>query len=147
MHLELSIAWRYLRSRRGSRLLSLISVIAIAGVVVGVSALIVVMGVMAGLQNDIREKILVGSPDIRIIGAGQAMRMDDWETVLRAAKDQPGVVSVAPYAMTQVLAYDPRGGSADAPPVFGGSKRVRTICSAAARSLTSVGPSVRSAFA
>lgn len=112
MHLELSIAWRYLRSRRGSRLLSLISVIAIAGVVVGVSALIVVMGVMAGLQNDIREKILVGSPDIRIIGAGQAMRMDDWETVLRAAKDQPGVVSVAPYAMTQVLAYDPRGGSA-----------------------------------
>jgi lipoprotein-releasing system permease protein len=111
MHLELSIAWRYLRSRRGSRLLSLISVIAIAGVVVGVSALIVVMGVMAGLQNDIREKILIGSPDIRIIGAGQAMLMDDWETVLRAAKDQPGVVSVAPYAMTQVLAYDPRGGS------------------------------------
>jgi lipoprotein-releasing system permease protein len=111
MHLELSIAWRYLRSRRGSRLLSLISVIAIAGVVVGVSALIVVMGVMAGLQHDIQEKILVGSPDIRIIGAGQAMRMDDWETVLRTAKEQPGVVSVAPYAMTQVLAYDPRGGS------------------------------------
>jgi lipoprotein-releasing system permease protein len=111
MHLELSIAWRYLRSRRGSRLLSLISVIAIAGVVVGVSALIVVMGVMAGLQHDIRAKILVGSPDIRIIGAGQAMRMDDWETVLRMAKDQPGVISVAPYAMTQVLAYDPRGGS------------------------------------
>jgi len=111
MHLELSIAWRYLRSRRRSRLLSLISVIAIAGVVVGVSALIVVMGVMAGLQHDMREKILVGSPDIRIIGAGQAMRMDDWETVLREAKDQPGVVSVAPYAMTQVLAYDPRGGS------------------------------------
>ena len=111
MHLELSIAWRYLRSRRGSRLLSLISVIAIAGLVVGVSALIVVMGVMAGLQHDMREKILVGSPDIRIVGEGQAMRMDDWETVLRAAKDQPGVVSVAPYAMTQVLAYDPRGGS------------------------------------
>ena len=38
--LELSIAWRYLRSRRGSRLLSLISVIAIGGVLVGVSALI-----------------------------------------------------------------------------------------------------------
>ena len=32
--LELSIAWRYLRSRRGSRLLSLISVIAIGGVLV-----------------------------------------------------------------------------------------------------------------
>ena len=38
--LELSIAWRYLRSRRGSKLLSFISDIAIVGVVVGVSALI-----------------------------------------------------------------------------------------------------------
>ena len=53
--LELGIAWRYLRSRRGSKLLSLISVIAIGGVVVGVSALIVIMGVMTGLQNDLRE--------------------------------------------------------------------------------------------
>ena len=37
--LELSIAWRYLRSRRGSRLLSFITVIAMGGVIVGVSAL------------------------------------------------------------------------------------------------------------
>jgi len=65
--LELGIAWRYLRSRRGSKLLSLISVIAIGGVVVGVSALIVIMGVMTGLQNDLREKILIGSPDIRVL--------------------------------------------------------------------------------
>ena len=44
--LELQIAWRYLRSRRGSKLLSLISIIAIGGVLVGVSALIVIIGVM-----------------------------------------------------------------------------------------------------
>ena len=48
--LELEIAWRYLRSRRGSRLLSLISMIAIGGVAIGVSALIVIMGVMTGLH-------------------------------------------------------------------------------------------------
>ena len=52
--LEFAIAWRYLRSRRGSRLLSLISVIAIGGVIVGVSALIVIIGVMNGLQSDLR---------------------------------------------------------------------------------------------
>ena len=56
-----------MRSRRGSRLLSLISVIAIAGVLVGVSALIVIMGVMNGLQHDLREKILVGSADIQVL--------------------------------------------------------------------------------
>ncbi|MEO7361826.1 MAG: lipoprotein-releasing system transmembrane subunit LolC, partial [Gemmatimonadaceae bacterium] len=66
-NLELGIAWRYLRSRRGSKLLSLISVIAIGGVLVGVSALVVIMGVMNGLQQDLQEKILVGSPDIRIM--------------------------------------------------------------------------------
>ncbi|MBA3657831.1 MAG: lipoprotein-releasing system transmembrane subunit LolC, partial [Gemmatimonadaceae bacterium] len=44
--LEMDIAWRYLRSRRGSKLLSLISMIAIGGVMVGVSALIIIIGVM-----------------------------------------------------------------------------------------------------
>ena len=84
--LELSIAWRYLRSRRGSRLLSFISVIAIGGVIVGVSALIVVMGVMNGLQRDLREKILVGSPDIRVLRYGKDLRIDDWQAELKPAQ-------------------------------------------------------------
>ena len=70
--LEMSLAWRYLRSRRGSKLLSLISVIAIGGVTVAVSALIVIIGVMNGLQNDLREKILIGSPDITEISKDDA---------------------------------------------------------------------------
>ncbi|HEX6052937.1 MAG TPA: ABC transporter permease [Gemmatimonadaceae bacterium] len=104
MPLELHIAWRYLRSRRGSKLLSFISVIAIGGVVVGVSALIVVMGVMNGLQRDLREKILVGSPDIRVMGSGPAMRMDDWEAVLRTIIAQDGVVAAGPFVFTQAIA-------------------------------------------
>ena len=42
--LELTIAMRYLRARRGSRLLSFISLIAIGGVVVGVSVITGVTG-------------------------------------------------------------------------------------------------------
>ncbi|MCH9015389.1 MAG: lipoprotein-releasing system transmembrane subunit LolC, partial [Gemmatimonadetes bacterium] len=72
--LELSIAARYLRSRRSSRLLSLITLIAGSGVTVGVMALVVVMGVMTGLQNDLREKILVASPHIRILTYGDGLR-------------------------------------------------------------------------
>jgi lipoprotein-releasing system permease protein len=101
--LELSIAWRYLRSRRGSKLLSFISVIAIVGVVVGVSALIVVMGVMNGLQRDLREKILIGSPDIRVLSFGADMRIDDWQTVLKKVQAEPGVVAAGPFVMTQCL--------------------------------------------
>ena len=101
--LELSIAWRYLRSRRGSRLLSLISVIAIGGVLVGVSALIVIMGVMNGLQRDLREKILVGSPDLRVLPYGSDMRMADWANLLADVKKAPGVVEAAPFVQTQGL--------------------------------------------
>ena len=99
--LELAIAWRYLRSGRRSRLLSFISVIAIGGVVVGVSALIIIMGVMNGLQRDLREKILVGSPDIRVLTFGDDLRMDDWQGVLQKVREHPGVVAAAPFVLTQ----------------------------------------------
>lgn len=102
--LELSIAWRYLRSRRGSRLLSFISVIAVAGVAVGVSALIVILGVMNGLQTDLREKILVGSPDIRVLTYGEQLRMEDWPRALEKIRALPGVVEAAPFVISQGLA-------------------------------------------
>jgi lipoprotein-releasing system permease protein len=99
--LELSIAARYLRSRRGSRLLSLISIIAIGGVLVGVSALILIIGVMNGLQRDLREKILVGSPDIRVLSYGEDLKIQDWKTVLAKVKQQPGVVAAAPFVLVE----------------------------------------------
>ena len=101
--LELSIAWRYLRSRRGSRLLSLISVIAIGGVLVGVSALIVIMGVMNGLQRDLRDKILVGSPDLRVLPYGSDMRLTGWMPVRDEIRRLKGVVAAAPFVQTQGL--------------------------------------------
>ena len=101
--LELEIAWRYLRSRRSSRLVSMISVIAIGGVLVGVSALIVIMGVMNGLQRDLREKILVGSPDIRVLTMGDDLHMADWRNALAKVTRIPGVVTAAPVVMTEEL--------------------------------------------
>src|SRR4029434_3479250 len=79
--LELSIAWRYLRIRRGSQLLLLSSLLAIGGVTVAVSALIVIIGVMNGLQTDLREKILIGSSDIRVLTYGPDMVMSGWQDV------------------------------------------------------------------
>ena len=93
------MAWRYMRSRRGSRLLSLISVIAVAGVVVGVSALIVIMGVMNGMQRDLRDKILMASPDIRVLPYGLDMVMADWRQTLAKVRQDPGVVAAAPFVV------------------------------------------------
>lgn len=103
IRLEIAIAWRYLRSRRGSQLLSLISIIAMGGVVVGVSALILVLGVMNGLQQDLREKILIGSPDLRVLTVGDDMTMTDWRSTLQKVRAQPGVVSAAPFVIKDAL--------------------------------------------
>ncbi len=106
--LELAIAWRYMRSRRGSRLLSFISVIAIAGVIVGVAALIVIMAVMNGLQHDLREKILVGSPDVRVLTWSADMRMPQWRTTLDSVRNVRDVVAAAPVVLTQAMVKPPK---------------------------------------
>ena len=102
--LEIEIAWRYLRSRGGTRWLSFISVIAIGGIVVGVSALILIIGVMNGLQTDLREKILVGSPDFRVLTFGEELKLHDWRNVMARVKKVDGVVAAAPFVLTQALA-------------------------------------------
>ncbi|MFN9577347.1 MAG: ABC transporter permease, partial [Gemmatimonadota bacterium] len=99
--LEWSIALRYLRSRRGSRVVSLISAIAIGGVVVGVAALVLIMGVMNGLQTDLREKILVGSPDVRVLTYGDALTLDDWGPLRDRVRGFPGGVAAAPFGIPQ----------------------------------------------
>ena len=102
--LELEIAWRYLRSRGRTRWLSFISVIAIGGIVVGVSALILIIGVMNGLQTDLREKILVGSPDFRVLVYGDDLKIANWRAVQGKVAKVDGVVAVAPFVLTNALA-------------------------------------------
>ena len=101
--LELGIALRYLRSRRSSRLLSLITVIAVGGVTVGVMALVVVLGVMNGLQADLRDKILVANPHLRELTFGEGLRLDDWREVLGKVRRTPGVEAAAPFVLSQGL--------------------------------------------
>src|SRR6185503_17134502 len=101
--LDLRIASRYLRSRRSSRLVSLITLIATGGVTIGVVALIVVMGVMNGLQNDLRDKILIASPHLRILTYGEGLRLEDWAVVRQKVIDHPGVAAAAPFVLTQGL--------------------------------------------
>src|SRR5438128_4143099 len=101
--LDLRVAMRYLRSRRSSRLLSLITVIAVGGVTIGVMALVIVLGVMNGMQNDLREKILVVNPHLRVLTYGEGLRLDDWGDVLKQVLGSEGVVAAAPFVLSQGL--------------------------------------------
>ena len=123
--LEWRIARRYLRSRRNSRTASLNTVISTGGVAVGVTALIVVLGVMNGLRDDLRERILVANPHLRVLTYGSGLRVDDWQTVIARVRRQPGVVAASPEVISQagitagqdygegvnLLGFDPDTGS------------------------------------
>jgi lipoprotein-releasing system permease protein len=102
-NLEISIAWRYLRSRRGSKMVSAVALIAVTGIAVAVSALIVIMGVMSGLREDFREKILIGSPDVQILPYGADFVMNGWSARMALLAHQPGVEKIAPFVVTQAL--------------------------------------------
>ena len=96
------IARHYLRAGRGRGLLSLITWIALGGVTVGVTALVVVIAVMTGMQEDLRNKILESSPHVIVLQQGQSLRLDDWPTVLDSVMAHPDVVGAAPFALSQV---------------------------------------------
>ena len=106
--LDWYIARRYLASRRKGRFLSLITVIAAGGVLLGVMALITVIAVMTGLQRDLQVKILGTNPHIYIFQQGQGFRLSNWRPVYDRVRRMADVVAAEPFIMTQVGVI-PRG--------------------------------------
>lgn len=102
IRLETYVARRYLASSSGGMLFSLITWIALGGVTVGVAALIVVIGVMSGMQRDLLDKILDSSPHVLVLQDGSALRMDNWERITEDIKIVDGVVGVSPFVLSQV---------------------------------------------
>src|SRR5690606_12067351 len=92
-------------SRRKGRFLSLITIIAVGGIALGVTALITVIAVMTGLQQDLQEKILGSNPHIYVFeytSSGQGLRVGSWRPAVPAIRELEGVVSAAPFMMTNV---------------------------------------------
>lgn len=102
------IARHYLTSRKaGSRFLSFITVVSMGGVVVGVTALIVVIGVMTGMQEDLKGKILSSAAHVLVLQQGSSLRMDHWRDVADNVRQVDGVVSAAPFVITSVSIVRP----------------------------------------
>ena len=102
--LEWYVARRYMASRNKGRLFSFITWIALGGVTIGVGALVVVIGVMSGMQEDLLGKILESSPHVLVQQQGSSLRMDDWETVADRVRQIEGVEAIAPWVLTTVTA-------------------------------------------
>ncbi|MCP4713798.1 MAG: lipoprotein-releasing ABC transporter permease subunit [Deltaproteobacteria bacterium] len=92
---EVFIALRYLRAKRKQGFISIISVISIAGVAIGVMALILVLGVMTGFTDDLREKILGTNSHVVITAYGSGLKNHHEVTSLVTAI--PNVVAATPF--------------------------------------------------
>ncbi len=98
---ELFIGLRYIRAKRKSHYVSFIAFISIAGVALGVFALIVVLSVMNGFGNELRDRTLSMTSHATISGYDGYLR--DWPAVLEKAEKQVDVVAAAPYIHKEVM--------------------------------------------
>lgn len=101
MPFELLIGLRYLKAKRKSTFISLITLISVAGVALGVMALIIVLAVMTGFEEDLKDKILGTNAHIVILnGSGP---MDDYQKLLKKVQGMDGVVAATPFIYNQVM--------------------------------------------
>ena len=96
------IARHYLRAGRGRGLLSLITWIALGGVTIGVAALITVISVMSGMQEELRSKILESTPHLYVLEYNTSLQVKDYEIVVDTILSMDGVEGAAPFAMSNV---------------------------------------------
>jgi len=110
MPFEVFLGLRYLRARGHRTNLSLFVWIGIGGVFLGVSALIVVLAVMTGFQDGIRDKIISANPHVLIMEAG-GRGVADGDALAKRVAPVRGVVSATPFVLQQALFTSSNGGA------------------------------------
>jgi lipoprotein-releasing system permease protein len=98
---ELLVGLRYTRAKRRNHFISFISLISMAGIALGVAALIVVLSVMNGFQKELRTRILGVASHVQLSGVGN--RLVDWEGVAKKAMEDKRVKAAAPFVNAQAM--------------------------------------------
>ena len=98
---ELAIGLRYTRAKRRNHFISFISMTSMAGIALGVMALIVVLSVMNGFQEELRDRILGVAAHMEI--SGPTGQLADWPKLASQVEKHPEVRGVAPYVSGQAL--------------------------------------------
>lgn len=98
---ELFIGLRYTRAKRKNHFVSFIAFVSIAGVALGVFALIVVLSVMNGFGNELRNRTLSMTSHATVTGFQGTIT--DWQQIAQQASGEPGVEATAPYIRKEVM--------------------------------------------
>lgn len=98
---ETLIGLRYTHAKRRNNYISFISIVSMAGLSLGVAALIVVLSVMNGFQQELRKGILGVVSHLEVSGATGSL--DHWPRMLEQFGQDKDVVAGAPYVLTQAM--------------------------------------------
>lgn len=101
MRFALQIAWSHLKGRRRTVGVSAIGLVAVIGVTVGVTALIMVLAVMEGFEIDLREKILGSNAHVVVLHFDGYF--DDYEGTQTILEGIDGVAASAPFIYTKAM--------------------------------------------
>jgi len=101
MSYEFIISLRYLRARRKQVFVSIITFISIAGIFLGVAALIIVIAVMNGFETDLRSKILGINSHVVVLEHGGGML--HYPRVMQDVAQIPGVIAATPFIYSQAM--------------------------------------------
>lgn len=101
MSFELFIGGRYLRARQKQAFISLITILSIAGVTIGVMALIIVIAVMSGAESEFRSRILGVESHVVLMRHGGAFT--NYRRILEDVKSIDGVKKAAPFIYAQIM--------------------------------------------
>jgi lipoprotein-releasing system permease protein len=102
MSYELFIATRYLKSKRRTGFISLISYLSIAGVAIGVAALIIVLSVMNGFETEVRDRIIGADAHIRL-GTFHEEGITAVDSVIEKIRNIEHIAGISPYIMEKGL--------------------------------------------
>jgi len=102
MSYELFVSIRHLSAKKSQKFISLNTWISIAGVGLGVMALIVVIAVMSGFSKDLRDKILGTNSHVVVSNMNRAM-VENYDGILKKVRSVKGVIAAAPFIMNQVM--------------------------------------------
>ncbi|BBL74977.1 lipoprotein-releasing ABC transporter permease subunit [Methylomagnum ishizawai] len=95
------IGLRYTRAKRRTRFISFIALTSVLGLALGVTALITVLSVMNGFEEELRERILGMASHASISGPGGKLR--DWQNLEPLLRQEPRILGWAPYIETQAM--------------------------------------------
>ncbi len=101
MNFESFLALRYIKPRGENRFISFSSLMSILGIIIGVAALIIVMGVMSGFDQELQSKIVGATPNVIIRSFSGTFRMDN--KLMKTISGMKGVSSVYPVLVTQCI--------------------------------------------